>query len=317
MKKTYWQVMDAAGDGTGSGTGAGTGGAGDAGDNGDGAGAGTGTGTGSGEAWYDSFQDTAVKDWLKSYGPAYPNAEAVALKALNLEKFVGADKAGRGIVVPKPEAKPEEWTAFYKRVGGVPEKPEGYKVHSKAEIAEKLAADPMVKQFQEHAHKMGMPPQFFQGAMEWYVGAMESAQNGSVEQFQRTAEREMDELRTEWQGAAYDENVELGRRAARMFIPHESKEQMQEVLTKMEGALGAKMTMKLWASIGRGLSEHGFVGDNDNPGGGGLTPEAARMRIRDLKADNAFTTRLLNGDAEAKAEWTKLHIIANPEPKSS
>jgi len=318
MFKNLAFLMDAAGDGSGggSGTGGGTGGAAGGGDNGGGTGGGQGAGSGGGAAapWFDTFQDPALKEWVASYKDAYPTPEAMALKALNLEKFVGADKAGRGVIVPKPEAKPEEWQAFYRKVGGVPEKADGYKVHSDPKIAAELAADPLIKQFQEQAHKMGMPPQFLQGAVEWYVGAMKGAQEGQYAALEQRAETDLVELHQEWQGPKYDENVELGRRAAKMFIPHENPQQMEEILNKMEGALGTKFTLKLWAQIGQGLSEHGFVDDPmNNGGGGGMTPEGARLKIRELKMDQNFQKRFTSGDVGAKTEWGNLHKLAYPE----
>jgi len=286
---------------------------------GDGTGGGGGGGGDGGAAkpWFDTFQDQGVKEWVASYKDAYPSPEAMALKAWNLEKFVGADKAGRGVIVPKPEAKPEEWQAFYKKVGGVPEKPDGYVVHSDPKIAAELAADPLIVQFREQAHKMGMPPQFLKGAVEWYVGAMKGLQETQHAGLDQKAEADIAALHTEWQGTKYDENVELGRRAAKMFIPHDKPEQMQEILNKMEGALGTKFTLQMWASIGQGLSEHGFVADPMNTGGGAMTPEGARLKINELKKDENWSKRFATGDVEAKKEWDLLHRVAYPEPKTT
>ena len=79
-----------------------------------------GTPPASGGAWYDSFKDPETKEWLKAYGTAYPDPESVARKALNLEKFVGSEKSGRGIVMPKPEDDPKVWRDFFAKVGGAP-----------------------------------------------------------------------------------------------------------------------------------------------------------------------------------------------------
>ena len=141
MNKFLRVLMDQAGGEGGEGGGAG-GGAG-------------GEGGGASGAWYDSFQDVGVKDWLKSYNDAYPNPEAVAQKAYNLERFVGAEKSGRGVITPKKDAPAQEWQEFYRKVGGVPEKPDGYK------LPEEFASDAMAANFREYAHKNAMPPMFF------------------------------------------------------------------------------------------------------------------------------------------------------------
>jgi hypothetical protein len=261
-------------------------------------------GAGGEPSWYDSFQNQEVKDWLKSYDKAYPNPEAVAIKALNLERFVGAEKSGRGIVTPKPDAKPEEWQEFYKKVGGVPEKPEGYK------LPDAMITDQMAQNFREYAHKIGMPPMFFDAALNWYNEQMEGGEKKFMAELEAQSEKDFTELKQEWAGVEYDKNVELGRRAAEKFIPHANREELADTMTKIEGALGTKATMKLWASIGAALGEDHFEGGQGTGGGGGMSPEGAKVRIAELKRDIAWQGRFSSGDLEAKTEWERLHKIA-------
>ena len=256
--------------------------------------------------WYGDFKDTGVKEWLTAYKGAYPDPESVAMKALNLEKFVGAEKAGRGVITPKPDAKPEEWQAFYKKVGGVPEKPDGYK------LPDVMAKDAMAVKFREYAHKTAMPPMFFDAAMNFMASETKSVSDGRVAEFEKRGEQDLLDLKTEWPGIEYDKNVELGRRAAQQFIPHKDAAELEDVLVKIEGALGTKTTMKLWAAIGGGIGEHGFVeGDGGSGiGGTGMTPEAARIRISELQKDKEWAKSFSSGDADKKAEWDKLHVTA-------
>lgn len=265
-----------------------------------------------GGKWYDSFQDPTTKEWLSAYGDAYPTPEALATKAYNLEKFVGADKAGRGVVMPKQDAKPEEWQEFYKKVGGVPEKPDGYKLPSTVDqnMAAALNADPMVAAFKEHAHKTGMPPVFFESAMEWYVNAAKGKEQNFADEFSAKAEQDILDLKAEWKGVEFDKNTELGRRASKQFIPHETQDEFEDKLTRIEGALGTKETLKLFASIGAAMGEHGFEG-GDGGGGmsGGMSPESARVRISQLKGDSSFAAKLASGDTAARTEWDTLHKL--------
>lgn len=263
-------------------------------------------------AWYDSFQDQGTKDWLKAYGDAYPNPEAVATKALNLEKFIGAEKAGRGVVVPKSDAKPEEWQEFYRKVGGVPEKADGYKLPASvdANVAASLNNDPMVNAFKEHALKSGMPPAFFESAMEWYINTASSKEQSMLDDFSAKAEQDIAELKNEWKGVEFDKNAELGRRASKQFIPHENQEELEDKLSRIEGALGTKETLKLFASIGASMGEHSFEGgDGGGDMNGGMSPAAARVRISQLKGDSTFAAKIAAGDANSKAEWDRLHKI--------
>lgn len=256
-----------------------------------------------GGTWYDGFKDAATKEWLKNYNNAYPDAESVALKALNLEKFIGADKAGRGVVVPKADAKPEEWKAFWSKVGGVPEKADGYK------LPETLAKDALAGKFREYAHSIGMPPQFFEGALGFLSKELEAFKVGDAQDFSKASEADLLTLKDEWKGIEYDKNVELARRAAKQFVPHKTGEELTATLSKIEGALGTAQFMRLWASIGGAMSEHGFVVGEGGGGGGGMTLESAKIRVKELQADKAWGAKFSAGDADAKAEWDKLHKI--------
>lgn len=266
-------------------------------------------------AWYDGFKNPEVKEWIGGQANAYPDPEAVATKALNLERFISAEKSGRGVVMPKADAKPEEWAEFYKKVGGVPEKPDDYKMSAniKPEVLTQMEADPMVKAFREHAHKSGMPPMFFQSAMDWYVSEMTKHAEQDTTEFARKAEQDMADIKSEWAGELYDRNIEMGRRAAKQFIPHESADELKNKMQRIEGALGTKETLKFWASVGTALGEHGFEQGSGSGGFGGMSPEAARLKIADLKRDSEWTAKFARGDIDSKAEWDRLHKIGYPE----
>lgn len=260
------------------------------------------------DPWYHTFQNKDVQEWVKSQNNAYPTPESMAEKAWNLEKFIGADKAGRGVVAPKADAKPEEWQAFYRKVGGVPEKADGYKV------PEPLVKDPLAMKFREHAHKTGLPPMFFDSVMGFITAEGKTAQESSLAEFERRGKQEMTELQAEWAGPAWDQNMEHYRRGVKTFIPHENADQLEDIVTRMEGAIGTKLTMKIFAAVGSGIGEHAFHGGEG--GGGsptGMTPEGARVRIRELQADKEWGKAFANGDADKKAEWERLHKIGYPE----
>jgi hypothetical protein len=73
----------------------------------------------------------------------------------------------------------------------------------------------------------------------------------------------------------------------------------------MEGALGTKGMLQFFAKIGKGMGEDSFV-DGSNGGKFGMSPEAARVRINQLKGDPTWSSKYLSGDADAKAELEKL-----------
>lgn len=258
---------------------------------------------GAAPAWYDGFQNPDVKEWLKAYGNAYPTPEAAATKAFQLEKFLGADKAGRGVIVPKADAKPEEWTEFYRKSGGAAATADGYKV------PEPLAKDELALDFQKQAHEWGMPVTHFNKVLEWFGQRQTKLMEGNVAAMEQKAEKELNDLYGKW-GADKDKNIEVGRRAARQFIPHASPEELGQILTSIEGAIGSGRMMQFLANVGSGLQEQPYHGGSGGGSpGGGMSPEAARMRIGELKKDPAWGAKFANGDAEAKAEFDKLNRI--------
>ena len=254
--------------------------------------------------YYEGFQNAEVRDWIKSMPNAYPTPESVAAKAYNLEKFLGAEKAGRGVILPKSDAKPEEWKTFFQKSGLVPEKNDGYKVN------EKLAKDPFTAKFREFAHGVGMPSPVFEAVTGFIAQESDKRAQESLDKFSAQADREMTELETEW-GDKYDANAELGQRAASTFIPHKDKDELEEILTKMEGVLGTKFTMQLWANIGKGISEHAFVMGDAVMHDGSMTVESARAQVRTLMNDAEFAAKLSKGDAESVAKWNKLNAVAS------
>lgn len=261
------------------------------------------SGESSGGNWYDGFQDASVRDWIKAYNGAYPNPEAVAIKAYNLEKFLGAEKSGRGVIAPKPDAPAEEVVEFFRKIGVAPSKAEAYTV------PEAMAQDPMMAKFRDLAYQSGVTPQAFSRIVDWYSAEAKTSEDRRMQEFETKAEEEWESLRQDWAGVKFDKNVEMARRAAKMFIPHDNAEQLEEILTRMEGALGTKTTMKLWASIGSSMSEDSY---RDGGGGGsfGMSVEGAKVKINELKQDKSFVSRLSGGDVDARAEWDRLHKIA-------
>lgn len=263
-----------------------------------------------GDAWYKTFKDEPTKAWLHSYKGAYPDPEAVAAKAMNLEKFVGVEKSGRGVIIPKEDDKPEVWQAFWKKVGNVPEKADGYKLPAslKPEMVAELEKDPMIGKFREHALKHAVPPAHFQAMLEWYANETAGMREQGIANIERDSSADHLKLKTEWK-QDYDKNIELGRRAAHQFVPAADAKERSELIHKIESVLGTERTFKMFQAIGAGLGEHAFV-QGAGDGGGGLTPEGARVKIDELKKDKEWTAKMINGNVEHKAEWDRLHRIA-------
>jgi hypothetical protein len=261
-------------------------------------------------AWYDTFKDEGTKAWVKSLN--LPDPEAVAIKAHNLEKYVGADKAGRGVVKPKPDATPEEWQKFYRESGGVPEKAEQYSLPKTLDpkVQEVLVKDPMFAKFQAYAHKVGMPQVHFAETLQWFANESKAMMDGKDAEFEAKIEKDMTDLKTEW-ASNWDQNIELSRRAVKTFLP---ADKASDFISRVEGAIGTAETYRFFHNIGKAMGEDAFVqGNTPNAMGGGMTPEGAKLRIGELKQDPAWSRRFAEGDADCRLEWTRLHKIAFPD----
>jgi hypothetical protein len=144
-----------------------------------------------------------------------------------------------------------------------------------------------------------------EGLAAWYNEQGSGRMNEMQQQQAAKAEADMQSLKQEW-GAAFDENVEYGRRAAREYGLNAEK------LSALENSLGTSEMLKLMATIGRAQGESDFV-TSSSGNTFGMTPSAAQQRINALRADKTWTAKYISGDADARSEMQRLMNLAYPE----
>lgn len=105
-------------------------------------------------------------------------------------------------------------------------------------------------------------------------------------------------LAKDW-GAASEQNTRIAADAVRQ-LGWDSKK-----IDAVSAAIGHAETMKLLCNLGKAVGESAFIGGQR--AAGPLEPATAQTRIRELQADRDFGAKLMNGDAEAKATWQRLH----------
>lgn len=253
--------------------------------------------------WYASHPNESVRHWAENKGWADPHA---ALESgYNLEKLVGFEKAGRTLVLPKDDATPEERAAFFQKMGA-PDKPDGYK------LPEAMASDPLAIKFREVAHQNGLLPKQFEETLSWYSSEIQALREQRQQSLHVQGERDMGDLKVEW-GKAFDQNIELARRAARNFLPAKDADERGKMLVAIEEAVGTGAMLRFFAKVGEGLGEHPLHSSGDSPGFNAMTPGQAKARIEALKSDQEWAKAYINGDAGKKAEMARLIQFAFPE----
>lgn len=241
-------------------------------------------------SWYDSIEDGDLKGYVQNKGWKDPVELANGYR--NLEKLLGSEK----IPMPKGAEDKDGWGRVYDALGR-PKSADEY-----ALTVPEGGSPEFAKAAAGKFHELGLSKAQAEALTTWYneqaisqIGASQQAQAAKVEQ-------DMQALRGEW-GQAWDENVELGRRAARQFGLDGGK------LEALENAFGTGEMLKFMARIGRGLTEHTFEGGRST-NSFGMTPEAAKQRISALREDRDFTAKYLSGNADARSEMQRLMEVA-------
>ncbi|CAM4093049.1 Phage protein [Bordetella tumbae] len=120
-------------------------------------------------------------------------------------------------------------------------------------------------------HEAGVPIAQAQAlATKWNEYQASQAQAADLAR-QQQGEADVAALRKEW-GGQYDANVELGKRAVRTFAGEGGD--AEQLIGKIEGAIGAAETLRLFQRIGKSMGE-GTLTPTDSPAGGSGEPADA------------------------------------------
>lgn len=213
-----------------------------------------------------------------------------------LEKLLGADRAGRTITVPTDPSAPE-WAQVYDKLGR-PASPDAYK------LGEQPNADPVfTKQAGETFHKLGLSTDQVKGLMDWYNGFGATASEAQQAQAQAQLDAEHAQLEKDW-GTGPDAQArrELARRATVALGLDE------QAVDAIEKVAGFSKVMKAMAKVGDMLREAGAEGLND-VGAFGTTPEGAKAKKSQLMADRDYVKKAMVPNSREWAEFQRLDRI--------
>lgn len=245
--------------------------------------------------WAESIQDVDVRSWAKVKG--LQTAEAAAKTAYNLEKYLGADKAGRGLVLPKDDSDSEAWGAVYNKLGR-PDTVDGYKF-------EGVETDPEIMSvFAPEFHKLGLSNKQASGLVAQYNAIATAKQAEHEAMIEQKSQDEYAYLQKSW-GTAFAERSNMAQTAIReLGITSEDYQ-------TIERAIGLGKAAEIFANVGKNYVQSPVKGVGDGSGSFKLTPAEARSRLNMLKNDQGWSKQYLDGDAQKMAEMQRLLEQAN------
>jgi len=240
---------------------------------------------GQAKPWYDVDGAT---DELKGYvqNKGWDNPVKALTAYQNLEKYHGVP-AEQIIKLPKDG---EPMDAVYNRLGR-PESADKYEIKLEGVQLDEAR----LGGFKEIAHKIGLNQSQVKALAEFDAGYLSKTMEGFQTQRMEQQKAEETELRREW-GPVFEERSELGRRAVRAFAPE--GQDKAEFLDKIEGAIGTKAMLKMFAKIGEGLGEAKIIdsGGGDRPFG---------YTVEQAKADRQTLMSELKGDKTRLDNYNK------------
>lgn len=225
--------------------------------------------------WWDSVKDGEVKTWLGN--KKYPDAESALKAHWSLERLMGADKAGRTVMLPKDENDAEGWKALSAKLG-VPDSADGYKLPM-PEGSDDNFAKTAAKWF----HEAGVPPRAANKIAEaWNAWVGEQVKAGEATEHAES-EKQMSALEKEW-GNEFGAKRELAQRGYRNFAKQFGLDD-KAALERAETVLGAANLTKFFAGLGQLNSESAFAGSDGKGGFSGVSKQQALDQIRQIQTD--------------------------------
>lgn len=199
----------------------------------------------------------------------FNDVAALAKSYIHAQQMIGRER------IPMPSSE-EDILRLMDRLGR-PEEAGDYDLVA-PELPQSVELDSgIIEGFQATAHQLGLLPRQAQGLFNWYLTTFGEQYSAAEEQAAKASEAQIAELRQEW-GAAFDEKVELARRAVSVFGGSDLAKFLDEARLSSHPAL-----VRAFAAAGQSIAE-------DNADGRGkaqftLTPGEAKREIAQIQAN--------------------------------
>jgi len=226
-------------------------------------------------SWFDGVQDPTTKAWAESKGLQNGSFENVLGSYHNLEKMVGADKAGRTVTLLGDDATPEQKAEFYTKLG----RPGEAKEYGVA-LPEGVTDDTRLNLMRDKAFELGISDAQFKGLAEADAAYISMATQNINDEAKISVADATAALKKEW-GAAYDLKV-AGIDIAAQKLGFDTAQ-----LNALRTSMGPVEAMKFVDGLNTKM------GDHDYDSGEGImpnhkTPEQAKTELSELSMNKEF-----------------------------
>lgn len=212
-----------------------------------------------------------------------------------LFRFVGADKAGRGLVLPGDKATPEEIAAFRAKAasvaGGIPDTVDGYEIKLPDGFPDpefgKVAGELMLK------HRI--PKGDAQGLMADFVAQVAQGEQARAAAEQAEFVKQESALKSEW-GVEFEKNVEIAKRGMKRLGFTD------EIIDQLETKAGFAGVIKAMHAAGMAVGEGKFIDGGSDGGQFAETLDTLHARRMALYKDPAWAARFHANDPTARNE---------------
>jgi hypothetical protein len=246
--------------------------------------------------WTSALSDD-MKGYVQNKGFKDPSMALDSYR--QMEKLMGVPH-DRLAKLPEKADDPA-WNDVYQKLGK-PQSAELYKIDVPKDIGDEAFANDAKKMFYE-ANLTGAQAEKLTAKWNEYQRA-QIADRAQAQDVKIGAE--MQALQKEW-GPQHEENIKIVQRASQAFGLDQPK---ADALIQ---AFGYKEAMQFMHKIGSKIGEDNFViGQGQQGFNNRMSPESAKSRIKDLRADSAFMGKYLNGDSDARRQMGELFSQAHP-----
>jgi hypothetical protein len=261
-------------------------------------------------SWHTGV-DAEVLGFWQNKGLPLDDPKTFGVKLTELyrgaEKFIGAPP-DQLIRMPKPDAKPEEISAFRQRLG-VPAEAKDYDFTSIKDAAGQPLAQPLADALRAASHEAGVPKDAAAKVAAAVVKHLDSVQTTQSNLLAGNLTEERAKLEKNWGGKESPPTASTccrRRKARRLGLD-------EQAVATLENLMGYSKVMDAFRKVGNARREDVFSSNRPGQHGGAGKPttmEGAMARKSELMADKAWAARFTSGDAEARREYDQLnHMI--------